>query len=430
MLGIGAGGPVGHDGLAAAGDGPPAADAALDAAERDAWVILATVERVGPVAFASLVRRFGSARAVLAAAAEPGEPQLRRPPPDPAPRGGRDPLADPALMAGLVRAGGAAAAILRSLDRAELIAIPLPDPAYPPRLRSIDLAPPVLFVRGDPRALAAPSPVAVVGTRRPTDAGRRLAAGIASSIAEAGGTIISGLAYGIDGAAHAATVEAGGTTVAVLGSGHDHLGPAVHRALARRIERAGGAIASEFAPDVRPDRHTFPRRNRIISGLADATVVVEAGSRSGALITAAWALEQGRECHLVPGPIGAASTAGSLRFLRDHPGLARVVAGIPELLEDLGLEADSSPIATADARGVAEALGPVERSIAAAIGAGPTDPDRLAATLGIPASTLFGAVTRLETLGLVTEAYGRYHPTPRLVGARKAFAPVAGPVLG
>ena len=131
--------------------------------------------------------------------------------------------------------------------------------------------------------------------------------------------MVSGLAVGIDGAAHAAAVHAHGLTVAVIGSGHGALRPHAHSRLARSIVEAGGAIVSELGPDIRPSKGTFPRRNRIISGLADATVVVEAPARSGALITASWALEQGRECFLVPGSIDAPASAGCLAFLREFP---------------------------------------------------------------------------------------------------------------
>jgi DNA processing protein len=135
-------------------------------------------------------------------------------------------------------------------------------------------------VLGDPAALEANASVAVVGTRRATDAGRAFAARLASTLVSVGATVVSGLATGIDGAAHSATVHAGGTTVAVIGSGHAALFPRVHRSLAPRIAAAGGAVVSELAREVGPTRGTFPRRNRVISGLADATVVVEAPARA------------------------------------------------------------------------------------------------------------------------------------------------------
>src|SRR5207237_8709213 len=134
------------------------------------------------------------------------------------------------------------------------------------------------------------------------------------------------------GAADAASVVVQRPTVAFIGSGHARLFPPVHSRLADAIVEAGGAVVSEHSPETEPTRGTFPRRNRLISGSADAVIVVEAGARSGALLTASWALEQGRECYLVPGSIDAPASAGCLGFLRDWPGLAKVVAGVPQLL--------------------------------------------------------------------------------------------------
>jgi len=191
-------------------------------------------------------------------------------------------------------------AVVRALD---LTVVTLDDPEYPERLRRVDMPPPLLFVRGSLAALTAPASVAVVGTRRPTDKGRLIAAWIGSGLARAGAVVVSGLAVGIDGAAHAAVVAERLPTVAVLGGGHARLFPKAHERLAEAIVAAGGAVVAELPPETPATRGTFPRRNRLVSGLSDATVVVEAGRHSGALITAGWALEQGRECFLVPGPL-------------------------------------------------------------------------------------------------------------------------------
>ncbi len=176
-----------------------------------------------------------------------------------------------------------------------------------------------------------------MGTRRATTGGRTTAGRIATALVAADATVVSGLAFGIDGAAHEATVRAGGTTVAVIGGGHAVVAPRTHARLAAAILADGGALVSELPPDVQPSHGTFPRRNRIISGLSDATVVVEAPARSGALITASWALEQGRPCYLVPGGLDAPASAGCLAFLREWEPEAHIVAGIPQLIADLGL---------------------------------------------------------------------------------------------
>jgi DNA processing protein len=218
---------------------------------------------------------------------------------------------------------------------------------------------------------------------------------------------------GIDGEAHRAVLEAGGSTVAVIGSGHARLFPSEHAGLATRIANRGGAIVSELAPDVAATPGTFPRRNRVISGMSDATVVVEAPPRSGALITASWALEQGRECFLVPGPIGEHASAGCLSFLRENEGAARIVAGIPQLLDDLGLIDHETADAITTAPGAEAALvelGGTAARIGRELVAGRTTVDELVAVTGLPVATVLGALTLLEGRGLVLGTYGRYRP--------------------
>ena len=175
-------------------------------------------------------------------------------------------------------------------------------------------------------------------------------------------------------------------------------------------------IVSELPPDASPTAGTFPRRNRVISGLAEATVVVEAAAGSGALITARWALEQGRGCFLVPGPIDAPTSAGCLAFLREYAGEARIVAGLAELLDDLEL-VEASPVSTDGiARGQASfaatmaLLGDSEAALARLLVAGVTTVDELAARSRLPVSTVLGTLTLLEIRGLVAGAYGRYRP--------------------
>jgi len=194
-------------------------------------------------------------------------------------------------------------------------------------------------------------------------------------------------------------------TVAVLGGGHARLFPMAHARLADAIVEGGGAIVSELYPDVSATQGTFPRRNRLVSGLADATVVVEAPMKSGAIITASWALEQGRDCYLVPGPIGSPTSAGCLDFLRRHADLARIVADVPELIEDLGLLG----IAEDGPRTVVQVeLGQVERSLVRALVGGAATADDLVGSTGQPVATVLGGLTLLEMRGLVTGAYGRY----------------------
>jgi DNA processing protein len=440
MLGIGSSGPVGPDAAGEGGsaaaegqhgsaaaerfasapggpahgrasvDGGPASGHVVDD-ERDAWVVLASVDGLGPVGFGSLLRRFGNGRAVLELARRPGAARLLME------LGNlRSPI-DDAVAARIVAAAAGAAAIVGRVRELGLRVVTLEEAAFPQRLLAVEMPPHLLFVRGDPAAMSGAHAVAIVGTRRPTEYGRRTAARIAAAVADAGGTVVSGLAIGIDGAAHAAAVAAETPTVAVLGGGHARLYPRAHEVLADAIVDGGGAVVGELFPDVLPTRGTFPRRNRLISGLADATVVVEAPLRSGALITAGWALEQGRECHLVPGPLGAPMSAGCLSFLREHTGVARIVATVPELIEDLGLvgAAPEGPRSVAHVE-----LGRVERALVDALAAGATTTDELARAVPEPIATILGGLTLLEMRGVLTSAYGRYRLAGRLAGAEVA----------
>jgi DNA processing protein len=300
MLGVGAGrpahvparpvGPARSDVEPTAPAGEPRSRGAAPddpyATERDAWTALASVHGLGPIGFAALLAEFGTGRAIMEAAAGPsGVERLM------ATRSGRTERGAQAPIHASV-----ARAILAAVEREDEIVtrirslgvrvVTVEEPAYPVRLASIAMPPHVLFVTGDPAALARERAVAIVGTRRATTAGRTTAGRIVTALVAADATIVSGLAFGIDGVAHEATIRAGGTTVAVIGGGHAVVAPRAHARLAAAIIAGGGAVVSELAPDVEPSRGTFPRRNRIISGLSDATVVVEAPARSGALITA------------------------------------------------------------------------------------------------------------------------------------------------
>ena len=408
------GAPVPGDHAAAAT--PASADRELRLAhaippdEREAWILLNAAVGVGPVSFARLVAGLGDARAVLAAAESPGG-VTHLVAASCGPDGG-----SPTLTLAAARAIAEAAADprrhLEEVRRAGVEVVTLADPSYPARLRRIELPPPVLFMHGSVDALDRPHAVAVVGTRRPTAVGRATAGRIADAVAALGATVVSGLALGIDAAAHAAAVRSGRPTIAVIGGGHARLYPAGHRTLAGAIAASGGAVVSEFAPDTNPTRGTFPRRNRIISGLADATVVVEAGARSGALTTAAWALEQGRGLHIVPGRLDDPAVAGSLAFLREAGPEARVVAGVPELLEDLGLLPDRASAGLTRSQRRLEAARAVlpapERLVANAILAGAGSVDELVAVTGLTGAAVLGTLTALEVRGLVIEVFGSY----------------------
>lgn len=246
-------------------------------------------------------------------------------------RGGRTPSARPSASRGQARGGarteGEDLARLRSLGARVIGAR---DPEMPLRLQAIPDAPAVLFVLGDPGALSAPQ-IAIVGSRRATPAGAGIARRLAGELAARGVVVTSGLAQGIDAAAHRGALDAGGRTVAVLGSALDRVYPAGHRSLAERI--AGqGALVSEFPFGAPPAPWNFPWRNRIISGLSLGVLVVEAAARSGSLVTARLAADQGREVFAVPGSILNPLTAGCHRLLRDG---AKLVERVEDVLEEL-----------------------------------------------------------------------------------------------
>jgi DNA processing protein len=218
---------------------------------------------------------------------------------------------------------------------------------FPRLLAQIPNPPDTLWVRGD-IAIAARPAVAIVGARAASRIGRDAASGIAADLARAGVVVVSGLARGIDAAAHVAALDAGGTTIAVLGTGIDRVYPAENRGLSDRIA-VDGLLLTEFPPGMHPDVSHFPRRNRIISGLSLAVVVVEAAEKSGSLITARLAADQGRDVMAVPGPIFGGRNRGAHALLRDGaklvesaadillelrlPGLASAPAEIPETIE-------------------------------------------------------------------------------------------------
>ena len=206
------------------------------------------------------------------------------------------------------------------------------DPGYPERLKEITPSPPVLYLRGKLEADDQWA-VSIVGTRRITSYGRQMAAKIATRLSQAGITVVSGLARGVDGIAHKSTLEQGGRTLAVLGSGVDRIYPPDHRQLAAQIMDRG-ALISDYPPGTPPEASNFPPRNRIISGLSMATVVVEAGRRSGALITAEFAVEQGREVFAVPGNVLSPQSKGTNRLIQEG---ARILLDPQEILEVLDL---------------------------------------------------------------------------------------------
>ena len=257
----------------------------------------------------------------------PGEPLLTWACRCVAPASAADPSSDARALA------CEAAEQLDSAQRIGATAIALPDPRYPAVLAAIPDPPPLLWMKGQESAINTAA-IAIVGSRAPTSYALSVARQLSSELATAGAVIVSGLARGIDSAAHAGALDAKGRTVGVLGCGIDRIYPAEHRDLARDMEHAG-AIVSEFPVGVPPLPHHFPLRNRIIAGLSTAVVVVEAAEKSGSLITAAAALEQGREIMVVPGPTTGGRNRGGHLLIRDG---AKIVESADDILRDLSFE--------------------------------------------------------------------------------------------
>lgn len=271
------------------------------------------------------------------------------------------------------------------------------DPDYPTRLREVDNHPPVIYTRGTILADDSWS-VAIVGTRRMTSYGKQVASEIASALTMNGITVVSGLARGIDGIAHKSALEAGGRTIAVLGSGVDQIYPPEHRKLANAIIQ-NGAILSDYAPGTPPDGINFPPRNRIISGLSLAVVIVEASKQSGALITAAFAAEQGREVFAVPGNIYAPQSKGSNILLQQG---ARVLLNVQDILESLNLAMVNQH---REARQVLPSNA-TEAALFDVLSDEPLHVDEICAQSALPIDTVSSTLTMMELKGMVRQLGG------------------------
>lgn len=339
------------------------------------------VPGIGPARLARLIERCGS----VAAAWEADPFDLAA--------AGIDGRSSAALLAARARLN--LDAELERAIKAGVTLLTIEDPGYPELLRAAPNCPPLLYLRGaiepaDARALA------VVGTRNPSPYGREAALRLTGPLAAAGITIVSGLALGIDGVAHTAALEAGGRTLAVLGSGVDLPYPERHRRLADQIVEQG-ALISDYPLGTPPAPANFPPRNRIISGLSLGTLVVEAGERSGALITVTFALDQGREVFAVPGHIFTRQSAGPHRLIRDG---AQLVTSADEILAALQVDQIS---AQHEARAELP-TDPVELRLLELLSREPAHIDDLGRAAGLPAAQVAALLAMLELKGLARQA--------------------------
>jgi len=347
------------------------------------WLALRMVAGVGPVMYRQLLRNLGDPETILAA----GTPKLVA-------LGVRLPLARAIAQ---FSDWDAVDRQLRLAGRCGAELLTWADDAYPRRLREIGDAPPLLFVLGELQP-ADDLAVALVGSRAASEYGRRMARDLGDAFGRRSVTVVSGLARGIDAQAHSAALAAGGRTIAVLGSGVDVIYPAEHRALAQAV-RGQGAVVSELLMGAKPDAENFPGRNRLISGLVRAVVVVEAAERSGSLITANIAAEQGRDVFAVPGPVGRGS-AGTHRLLREG---AKLTESAADVLEEIAPRLLEKTAGRSTFRPTGE-----EQQILAAIGRETVHVDTVMLRSGMTAGEVLPLLLGLELKGVVAQLPGKF----------------------
>ncbi|MFA6525237.1 MAG: DNA-processing protein DprA [Patescibacteria group bacterium] len=284
------------------------------------------------------------------------------------------------------------------LERLEVRMITIVSDEYPRLLSEISRPPAVLYWQGNWDALSNLT-IAIVGTRNPTSYGIQVAKDLAGELAKENICIVSGMALGIDGIVHKSALENKGKTAAVLGSGIDILHPRTHERLAKEIIENGGIILSEFPLGTAPLKYNFPIRNRIISGLSTGCVVIEAGQKSGALITARFALEQNREVFAVPGNIYQKNSLGPNNLIKMG---ARVVTGVNDILDTLNI----SIKVTEKEKGTIEADNPEEAKIIEVISMEPTHIDEIVENSGLPATVTNATLTMMEMKGKVRNIGG------------------------
>ena len=361
------------------------------------WLALARVKGLGAVSFKKLTTRFVDPTAAFSAA-----------------------LTELEQVEGLHRdaidgivAFSDWAEIDEEIERAHdagIAIVPFTNPNYPARLRTIADPPPFLYVKGniltdDDKA------VAIVGSRSASEYGRRVARDLARGLVSLGFTVVSGMARGIDGSAHESALQAGGRTIAVLGSGVERAYPAEHETLYRRIGE-NGAVLSELPIGTRPLAFNFPARNRLISGLSLGVVVVEATEKSGSLITATLAVEQGREVFAVPGEVGSSRSRGAHRLIRQGAKLVESVDDIieeiaPQLLDRTGSATQRAP------RVLPQNAGDATRTIFALLQENTLQVDQVIERTGMSAAQVLETLLDLELQGLLRQLPGKIYRAER-----------------
>lgn len=361
----------------------------MDSSELKSWLVLFTAPQVGPVRYISLVKHFGSPQKVLDAP--------------------KDELAE------LPDIGPVTASSIKSRvswEKAEEQAalmekngvglVTFRDENYPENLLSIYDPPPFLFVKGETTKDDRDA-VAIVGCRSASAYGRRITESIARELAKSGVTIVSGLARGIDSIGHVSALKERGRTLAVFGSGLDVIYPPENRKLAERI-RSSGALLSEFLMGTKPEGPNFPRRNRLISGLSLGVVVVEAGARSGALLTANSALEQNRDVFAIPGNLGSKTSEGTNRLIKQG---AKLVTSVEDILDELKITTDGERSSALSTQEDISRLSEKEKSLFGLITNEPHHIDKIAGLASVSVSDALTLLLSLELKGLVKQLSGK-----------------------
>lgn len=347
-----------------------------------AWLAVNHAFQIGPARFHQLLEVFAEPQAMLAASVEQLQAlglsaqtiaELKTP--------------DEALLE----------ASLRWCEQAHTHVLTWDDTRYPLWLRQVAAPPPVLYVRGDPAVLGLPQ-IAIVGSRHPTPAGAENARLFAAELTRAGFVITSGMALGIDAASHQGALQANGLTIAIMGTGLDRCYPAAHRSLAEAIVEKGGALVSEFPLGTKPIPGNFPRRNRLISGLSRGVLVVEAALRSGSLITAQHALEQGREVYAIPGSIHNTQAKGCHALLRQGAKLVETVADILEELPATFADISSSYVSPVPVLADIK-TDELHDKVLAAIDDAPTGVDQIIERSGLTTDAVCSILLLLELQG-------------------------------
>ncbi|WP_169713504.1 DNA-processing protein DprA [Paludifilum halophilum] len=289
--------------------------------------------------------------------------------------------------------------VIKELDRREIIPLTLWDSTYPQMLKELSQPPWVLYVKGDSSLLSGPC-LAVVGTRKPSSYGKQATHSLSENLAAQGWVIVSGMAAGVDGEAHRAALDAGGKTVAVLGSGVDVVYPKHHRSLYQEILKRGAAC-SEMPPGTQPHPGLFPQRNRVISGLSFGSLVVEAAERSGSLITADFSMEQGREVFAVPGPITSENSRGTNRLIQQG---AKSVLQAEDVLEEFPYLTQLRPVM--EAEDPLPELGESEKELLSLFTESPVAVDALAEKSERPIGEIHQHLLSLQVKGYIRQLPG------------------------